>query len=159
MKKLAIFAVLLGCVAAAFVLGTRYASREAVSAASPDGSHIAYATERPCGGGVCQVLWVGTDRGSAQRAATLDAGSTVHEIAWLPDGTRAAFLVDGYQLRFYNATSGGPAGQINLVEPRGRPTLRLARGVTFSENGRAVTFDDCPRGRSGCRSGLAAVPQ
>jgi hypothetical protein len=29
--------------------------------------------------------------------------------------------------------------------------------VTFSQNGAAVTFDDCPRGHSGCKSGLAAV--
>ena len=37
------------------------------------------------------------------------------------------------------------------------PSSRLARGVTFSQNGAAVTFDDCPRGRSGCKPGLAAV--
>jgi hypothetical protein len=31
--------------------------------------------------------------------------------------------------------------------------------VTFSENGKAVTFDDCPRNRSGCRAGVVGVPQ
>jgi hypothetical protein len=38
-----------------------------------------------------------------------------------------------------------------------RDADRFARGVTFSDNGFAVTFDDCPKGRSGCRSGLAGV--
>jgi hypothetical protein len=36
---------------------------------------------------------------------------------------------------------------------------RLARGITFSENGRAATFDDCPRSHSGCRAGVVGVPQ
>jgi hypothetical protein len=36
---------------------------------------------------------------------------------------------------------------------------RLARGITFSENGRAATFDDCPRAHSGCRAGVVGVPQ
>jgi hypothetical protein len=46
---------------------------------------------------------------------------------------------------------------VNLIEPDANPTSRFARGVTFSQNGAAVTFDECPRGRSGCKSGLVAV--
>jgi hypothetical protein len=46
---------------------------------------------------------------------------------------------------------------VNLIDPDGIPSSRIVRGVTFSQNGAAVTFDDCPRGRSGCKSGLAAV--
>ena len=34
---------------------------------------------------------------------------------------------------------------------------RVARGVTFSANGAAVTFDDCPRGHSGCKPAMVAV--
>ena len=52
-----------------------------------------------------------------------------------------------------------PAGQITLVQPQTGPNQSIVRGVTFSENGRAITFDECPRGRSGCRAGLAAVPR
>src|SRR4030095_13834165 len=80
------------------------------------------------------------------------------EIVWTRDGSRVAFLVDGVQLRFYDPSTLAPAGQITLVQPpAGAPSI--ARGVTFSENGRAITFDECPRGRSGCRAGIAAVPR
>ncbi|MBA3641426.1 MAG: hypothetical protein H0W53_19580 [Acidobacteria bacterium] len=47
--------------------------------------------------------------------------------------------------------------QVNLVEPDGVPSSRIARGITFSANGTAVTFDDCPRHTSGCRSGLVGI--
>jgi hypothetical protein len=145
--------------AAGFAVGYfRHPSRVVVAAAAPGGA-VAYVTERACGEGACQTLWSGADRDSGEALAALEPGSTVDEIVWLPNGGRVAFLVDGYQLRFYSAPGRLPAGQINLIEPQGRPSGRIARGVTFSENGRAVTFDDCPRAQSGCRSGLAAVPQ
>ena len=71
-----------------------------------------------------------------------------------------AFLIDGGQLHIYDAEAMTPAGQLSLVPPpvSGAPGF-VARGVTFSDNGRAITFDECPRGRSGCRAGIAAVPQ
>ena len=76
------------------------------------------------------------------------------EIAWARDGYRVGFVINGYQLRIFDAeTPDSRSGQVNLIEPDGTPPTRIARGVTFSENGAAVTFDDCPRGRSGCKSG------
>lgn len=161
MSKLASFAVWI----LFFVTGVlayfamRPSPRQVAFAAAPQGGPVAYVTEKPCVEGACQTLWAGADRGSAQELAALEPGSVVDEIVWLPDGGRVAFLVDGYQLRFYDVQKRLPAGQINLLEPQGRPSSRIARGVTFSDNGRAVTFDDCPRARSGCRAGLAAVPQ
>jgi hypothetical protein len=67
--------------------------------------------------------------------------------------------VNGYQLRLYDPASLVPAGQLSLVASEGTPSTRIARGITFSENGRAVTFDDCPRAHSGCRSALLGLPQ
>ena len=159
MKRLVWFAVILGLVAVAFMVGTRFATREAVFAASADGTRAAWADDRRCWSGPCQTLWIGANRGNATKVATLEGPSHCDEIVWTRDGTRVAFLVDGSQLRFYDPSSFAPAGQITLVQPQTGPNHSLARGVTFSENGRAITFDECPRGRSGCRAGLAAVPR
>lgn len=67
------------------------------------------------------------------------------------------FLVNGYELRVFDSDPRRPVVQLNLVQPDGVPSSRIARGVTFSDNGTAVTFDDCPRTTSGCRSGLAGI--
>ena len=67
------------------------------------------------------------------------------EIAWTPDGGRVAFIVNGYQLRIFDGRTGANLGAVSLIEPDGSPSSRIARGVTFSANGAAVTFDDCPR--------------
>jgi hypothetical protein len=133
---------------------------EEMFAAAPGRSRVALVRARECGAGLCETLWIGESRESAAQVASLDPGrERCTEIAWTPDGSRVAFLVNGYQLRLHDAETGAPAGQIRLVDPGGDPPSRIARGVTFSENGRAVTFDDCPRAKSGCRSGLAAVPR
>ncbi|HSC26176.1 MAG TPA: hypothetical protein VLD67_02820 [Vicinamibacterales bacterium] len=145
-------AVLIACAGASPV------SHRAVSRESPSGGAVAFAEQRvPCEG-ACWSLHIGAPAGAAERVLTLAAGETCTEIAWTADGRRVAFLIDGYQLRIYDARTLSPAGQVNVIEPSGRPPERIVRGVTFSENGRAVTFDDCPRERSGCRAGLAAVP-
>lgn len=157
MKKLALFVAVLAALSAAFALGQRYASRDVHVVESPDHSRVAVVTERRCGGTVCQTLWAGSTRTEAARLGTLPDGRRVDEVIWTPDGARVAFLVDGVQLRFYDPATGSPAGQLALIASG--PAERLARGVTFSENGRAITFDDCPRGRSGCRAGLVATPQ
>ena len=133
---------------------------EAVAASAPGNTRIAFARARNCAAGACQTLWIGSTRETASLVSTLaSASERVDEIAWTADGKRVGFLINGYQLRLYNAETLAPAGQFSLITPDGNPSSRIARGVTFSENGRAVTFDDCPRNRSGCRSGLVAVPQ
>jgi hypothetical protein len=158
MKRLVWFALILGLVAAAFILGTRFATREAQFAAAAGGTRVAWAEDRRCWTGPCQTLWIGPSRGNGTKVATLDGSSHCDEIVWTKDGSRVAFLVDGVELRFYDPSTLEPAGQITLVQPP-QGTQFMARGVTFSENGRAITFDECPRGRSGCRAGIAAVPR
>ena len=78
-------------------------------------------------------------------------------IAWSADGYRMGFLVNGYELRVFDSEPRRQVAQLNLVEPDGVPSSRIARGITFSSNGTAVTYDDCPRNTSGCKSGLAGI--
>lgn len=132
---------------------------DALVSEAPGKRHVALVRGTICDGQPCHSLWIGAARDAATRVGTLAPGiESCEEIAWTPDGSRVAFLVNGHQLRMYEAATLVPAGQLSLVELDGHPTSRIARGVTFSENGRAVTYDDCPRGRSGCRSALIAVP-
>ena len=123
---------------------------------SPGASHAAVVELTPCGQTWCEVLLAGKSAADLRQLATLAAGEHCTEIAWTRDGSRVAFLIDGYQLRLYNTDSNAPAGQLDLVARDG-DDARVARGVTFSGNGAAITFDDCPRARSGCRPGMAAL--
>ena len=102
---------------------------------------------------------MGAAEGSLAAVATLERDERVTEIVWSPDGRRVGFLVDGRELRLYDAQTRAPAGQVDLVPEDGRPTTRMARGVTFSATGAALTFDDCPRRTSGCRPGIVAIRQ
>jgi Tol biopolymer transport system component len=159
MNRLVWFALVLMLLAAAFVAGTKFATRETVFAASADGTRVAWAADRRCWSGPCQTLWIGAGRGNATKVATLEGSERCDEIVWTKDGSRVAFLIDGAQLHLYDPSSMAPAGQITLLQPQGGPSQSVVRGVTFSDNGRAITYDECPRGRSGCRAGLAAVPK
>ncbi len=118
MKRLVWFALALGLVAGAFMLGTRFGSREAVFAASADGARVAWAQDRRCWIGPCQVLWIGSSRDSATVVETLKGTDRCDEIVWTKDGSRVAFLIDGTQLQFYDPSSLAPAGQITLVQPQ-----------------------------------------
>ena len=69
-----------------------------------------------------------------------------------------AFVLDGSEMAIYDAQTAKLAGTVRLLTSEATVT-RVARGVTFSENGRAATFDDCPRTHSGCRAGVVGVPQ
>ncbi|MGH9370167.1 MAG: hypothetical protein ACRD15_01405 [Vicinamibacterales bacterium] len=128
------------------------------SEVAPDRAHVAAVRLIACGSEWCDSLWLGPNAESATLIATLPyATERATEIAWLKDAKRVAFLINGYQLRLYEAQTRTPAGQFDLIPPDTQPTTRIARGVTFSDNGAAITFDDCPRDRSGCRPGLVGV--
>ena len=129
-----------------------------LSEAAPGKARVALVRLLPCGSGWCESLWIGADVESATRVVTLPAGEErCDDIAWARDGKRVAFLINGYQLRLYDAQSHAPAGLVDLVTADARPTTRIARGITFSDNGAAVTFDDCPRDRSGCKPGMVGI--
>ena len=154
------FAVITVAVAvAAYAAGRRAgAIQELMSAAPSEAQRVAFVRKEPCDRGWCETLWMGETRESAVRVASLLPGSEhCEEIAWAKDGYRVGFVINGYQLRIFDGPSRKQVGQVNLIEPDGTPTSTFVRGVTFSQNGASVTFDECPRGRSGCKSGLAAV--
>ena len=129
-----------------------------MSRKAPGGAHVALVRLIPCTGGWCESLWIGSNAETATRIVTLPhAQEHSDEIAWSADAKRVAFLINGYQLRLYDVQTRAPAGLIDLVPPDATPTTRIARGITFSENGAAITFDDCPRDRSGCKPGIVGV--
>ena len=118
---------------------------------APDAGRIAQVRLVRCASEWCERLLIGANADAPQPIAVLAATERCSEITWSPDGKRAGFVINGQQLRLYEAESHKPAGQVDLVPRDGDPPTREARGITFSENGAAITFDDCPRGKSGCR--------
>ena len=145
--------------ACGYTVGTRTADRprDVVTSTSPGGERIAFVREAACGAGQCQTLWLGTSRENASQVAMLTGLERCEAIAWSADGYRMGFLVNGYELRVFDTEPRRQVAQLNLVQPDGVPSSRIARGITFSPNGTAVTFDDCPRDTSGCRSALAGI--
>ncbi|HTI36165.1 MAG TPA: hypothetical protein VL484_01290 [Vicinamibacterales bacterium] len=154
----ALAAVVIGVCAfsAGWMMGAR---RTLFSTSSPDGQLVAYVTEARCAQVRCQALRIGPNGrgGSSRTVETLTGDEQVSEVAWMPQGERVGFLVNGYQLRVFDGRTGRSLGAVSLIDPDGFPSSRIARGVTFSANGAAVTFDDCPRDRSGCKPGLLAL--
>ena len=110
-----------------------------------------------CANDWCERLALGPTADGAQPIAALAPKERCSEIVWSPDGKRVGFVIDGQQLRLYEAAGHRPAGQIDLVPRDSDPPTRLARGITFSENGAAITFDDCPREKSGCQPRIVGI--
>lgn len=145
--------------AAGYVMGRRAgAVHELLFARPTEAQRVAFVQEEPCADKTCQTMWLGNSREDAVQVGSLAAATErCEEIAWAKDGLRVGFVINGYQLRIFDGYTRKPVREVNLIEPDGNPTSRFVRGVTFSQNGAAVTFDECPRGRSGCKSGLVAV--
>ena len=133
------------------------ARRTLFTVPSPDGQLVASVDEARCAQVRCQALKIGVRGGSSQVVEALTGDEEATQVAWTPDGSRVAFIVNGYQLRVFDARTGHNLGAVSLIDPDGFPPSRIARGVTFSANGAAVTFDDCPRDHSGCKPGLMAL--
>jgi hypothetical protein len=131
--------------------------RTAVRAPSPDKSLVAFVRERACAEGLCRSLHLGTSEQNAKELGPV-ATATADEIVWTPDGLRVGFVLNGAGLVIYDAKKQERVGTVRLMSDEASQS-RLARGVTFSENGRAATFDDCPRAHSGCRAGVVGIPQ
>jgi hypothetical protein len=154
-----VLGIALGAAIALVTEGRRSSSLRRVVARTTSPSHalVALVNEQPCASGFCQRLALGTSDATATVLETL-TGASADEVIWTADSTRVGFVVDGRELWVYDAKSRKLAGRVGLLTQEAGQTRR-ARGVTFSENGRAVTFDDCPRAHSGCRAGVLGVPQ
>jgi hypothetical protein len=152
-------AIAVAAIVIAYFAGKRAGAVQELIAASPSNAHaIGLVRKQPCATGWCETLWIGKSRTDVTRVAELHAGAEhCDEIAWAADGFRVGFVINGYQFRIFDGISRKPVGQLNLIEPDATPSSRIVRGVTFSQNGAAVTFDECPRTGSGCKSGLTAI--
>ena len=134
------------------------ATHDVMSARAANAQRVAFVREARCGAASCQTLWIGNAREDATQVGELKPGTErCEEVAMAKDGFRMGFVINGYQFRIFDGETRTQVGQVNLLEPDTTPTSRIARGVTFSTNGAAVTFDDCPRDHSGCRSALVAI--
>lgn len=127
------------------------------SKTAPDTHHVALVRLVRCDSSWCESLAIGSTPDAAAVVATLAPKDHCTQAVWSADGKRAGFVVNGQQLRLYEADSHRPAGQFDLVPRDSDPPTREARGVTFSENGASLTYDDCPRERSGCRAAIIAL--
>jgi hypothetical protein len=86
-----------------------------------------------------------------------EATGRADEIAWAPDGSLAGVLVNASKLVVIDAGAGRMIYELPLLEKM--DGTRAARGVGFSANALAITFDDCPRVRAGCRPRFMALPR
>lgn len=154
-------ALVLAAAAAAggYLAGRRAgAVHDVLSARPAQARGIAFVREEPCADRTCQTLWMGASAEQAIQVGSLRLPEErCEEIAVAKDGLRVGFLINGYRLRIFDGHTKQAIRDVDLLEPDEVAAARFVRGVTFSDTGAAVTFDDCPRGRAGCRSGLAAV--
>ena len=127
------------------------------SRTAPDTHHVALVRLVRCDTDWCEQIAIGPSADGVQPIATLPAEDRCSAVIWLPDSKRVGFVINGQQLRLYEAQTHKPAGQVDLVPRDSDPPSREARGITFSENGAAITFDDCPREKSGCQPRILAV--
>jgi hypothetical protein len=82
---------------------------------------------------------------------------TADEIAWAPDGSLAGVLVNGSKFMVIEAAGRRVLYELPLLEQQ--DGSRVARGVGFSANAMAITFDDCPTIGAGCRPRFMALPR
>jgi hypothetical protein len=155
----ALAAIAIASLVAGYLAGYRAAAiHEVMFAKAGEAQRVAFVRESQCGAETCQTLWIGRAREDAIQVAALTPGSErCEEVAMAKDGFRMGFLVNGYQFRVFDGETRKEVNRVNLLEPDRTPSSRIARGITFSTNGAAVTFDDCPRDRSGCKSALVAI--
>ncbi|MEX2271770.1 MAG: hypothetical protein WD690_09880 [Vicinamibacterales bacterium] len=85
-----------------------------------------------------------------------DATGAAGEIMWAPDGSLAGVLLNGSRLIVIDAGADRVLYELPLLETQ--DGSRMARGIGFSANAMAITFDDCPRTGAGCRSRFMALP-
>ncbi len=128
------------------------------SRTAPTANRTAAVRLTRCEAGWCESLWAGATPDTMTLVATLPrSAERCTEIVWSRDATRVGFVINGQQLRLYDTATNAPAGLVDLVPRDADPSTRIARGLTFSDNGAALTFDDCPRDRSGCRPGIIGL--
>lgn len=78
------------------------------------------------------------------------------DVLWSPDGSLAGVVIDGAKLVVIDPQARRVIYELPLLEQR--DGSRMARGLGFSANAMAITFDDCPKRGAGCRPRFMALP-
>lgn len=86
----------------------------------------------------------------------LEPADDVDALLWSPDGVLAGVVIGGATLAVIDPAARRVIYELPLLEQR--DGSRMARGVGFSANAMAITFDDCPRRGAGCRPRFMALP-
>lgn len=106
--------------------------------------------------------------GPRRQAVRLEAGGDTVEVRplasdeeagaliWSPDGSLAGAVIGGAALAVIDPAARRVIYELPLLEQR--DGSRMARGVGFSANAMAITFDDCPKTGAGCRARFMALP-
>lgn len=119
-------------------------------------AHVRVARRFSMGAADLRVLVGSRDAEVEVRRLGEDTGDA-SEILWAPDGSLAAVLLNGSKLMVIDAAASRVLYELPLLEKM--DGSRIARGVAFSNNALAVTFDDCPRAGAGCRPRFMALPK
>jgi hypothetical protein len=78
------------------------------------------------------------------------------ELVWAPNGELAGVLVNHMKLVVIDVAGKRVLYEQPLVEKL--DGSHMARGVSFSANAMAITFDECPTFGAGCRPRFLALP-
>ena len=107
-------------------------------------------------GSIEQRVLVGPADSETEVRRLGDQTGLADEIAWTADGSLAGVLINGSKLMVIEAAPRRVLYELPLLEKQ--DGSRQARGVGFSANAMAITFDDCPRVGAGCRARFMALP-
>lgn len=123
---------------------------------SPDGASRLHVTRAFSFGPKQQRLMLEA-AGQENEVRALFPDDVPGEMVWSPDGSLAGVLVNGASLAVIDPVARRMIYELPLLEQR--DGSRIARGVGFSANAMAITYDDCPRRGAGCRPRLMALPK
>ena len=82
---------------------TADAAQDVTSASRRPANAMAFVRGGAVRQGRCQTLWLGEPRTDATEVASLGGRERCEAIAWSQDGYRMGFLVNGYELRVFDA--------------------------------------------------------
>ncbi|MDQ3069993.1 MAG: hypothetical protein M3R55_09730 [Acidobacteriota bacterium] len=125
-------------------------------ARSPKGNAFVRVDKRFSLGPPNQRVMLGVDGEETEVLAVREEGSSAGEVMWSPDGSLAGALINGSRLAVIDPKARRVIYELRLVERTDGE--RHARGIGFSANAMAITFDDCPRAGAGCRPRFMALP-
>lgn len=122
---------------------------------SPDGASRVRIERAFSTGPRKQAVWIASG-GEDVEVRRLAPGEEPGDLLWSPDGSLAGVVVDGAALVVVDPHARRVLYELPLLEQR--DGSRMARGLGFSSNAMAITFDDCPKRGAGCRARFMALP-